>query len=87
MIFSPDDVQARLRSQPFSPMRIVTTTGQVYDIHHSDLVIVGRRFLMVGMPSTENPTQADQITRIALVHVTEIQDLPSPAPASNGPAA
>lgn len=81
-MFSADDIQARLRQQPFVPVRIVTTTGQTYDLRHPELAIVGRRFLMVGIPSAENPTQAEQITRIALVHVTELQDLPAANPAS-----
>jgi hypothetical protein len=28
MIFTSEDVQSRLREQPFRPVRIVTTTGQ-----------------------------------------------------------
>ncbi len=79
-MFSADDIQARLRKQPFEPLRVVTSTGQTYDVHHPDLVIVGRRFLMIGLPSAENPSQAEQITRVALLHVTEIQDLPMPNP-------
>ena len=67
-------------------MQIVTTTGQTYDIYHPDLVLVGRRFLVVGMPSSENPTQADLVTRIALGHVDELRDLPRPAANSNGTA-
>jgi hypothetical protein len=85
MIFTPDDVQTRLREQPFTPLRIVTTTGQTYDVHHPDLVLVARRFLIVGTPSSENPSQADGVTRIPLVHVTELRDLPNPIPPSNGP--
>lgn len=84
MIFTPDDIQARLRERPFPPTQIVTTTGQTYDIYHPDLVLVARRFLIVGMPSSENPTQADQVTRIALVHVSELRDLPSASPPANG---
>lgn len=86
MIFTPDDIQARLRERPFPPVRIVTTTGQTYDVYHPDLVLVARRFLIVGMPSSENPTQADLVTRVALVHVAELRDLPMAAPPSNGPA-
>lgn len=87
MIFTPDDVQARLRERPFAPVRIVTTTNQTYDIYHPDLVLVARRFLVVGLPSTENPSQADQVTRVALVHVAELRDLPALAPPPNGPPA
>lgn len=84
MICTADDIQARLCERPFSPMRIVTTTAPTYDVYHPDLVMVGRHFLMVGLPSSENPTQADQITRIALVHIAELRDLPNPMQPTNG---
>lgn len=87
MIFTPDDVRTRLRERPFPPFRIVTSTGETYDIRHPDLVFVARRFLIVGLPSADDETLAEQVTRVALVHVTELRDLPSPAPPSNGPVA
>jgi hypothetical protein len=86
MIFTPEDVQTRLRERPFSGVRIVTTTGQEYEIRHPDLVFVARRFLIVGTPSADNPALADQVTRIALVHVAELRDLPNAAPPANGAA-
>jgi hypothetical protein len=86
-MFSADDIQARLREKPFTPLRIVTTTGQAYDVYHPDLVLVGRRFLVIGLPSAENPAQADQVTGVSVLHVTELRDLPSPAPPPGGNAA
>ena len=86
-MFSPDDIQSRLRERPFPPLRIVTTTNQTFDVYHPDLVLVARRFLIVGLPSTENPSQADQVTRVALVHVAELRDLPALSPPTNGPPA
>jgi hypothetical protein len=77
-MFSPDDIQGRLRGRPFSPTRIVTTTGQTYDIYHPDLVLVGRTFVIIGIPSREKPTQAEQVTQVALMHITELRDLPVP---------
>lgn len=85
MILTADDITARLHDRPFTPLRLVTTTGQTYDIFHPDLILVGRRFLIVGTPSTDNPIHADQVTRIALVHVAELRDLPSPTVSNNGP--
>lgn len=86
MIFTAEDIQARLREKPFSPLRFVTTTGQTYDVYHPDLVLVGRRDIQIGFPTADNPTVYDQVTRVALVHLTEMQDLPSTpsAPKSNG---
>ena len=87
MIFTSTDVKARLRDQPFVPMQIVTTTGQTYDIRHPDLVFVGKNFLIVGLPASDNPSLPEQVTRIALVHVSELRDLPAaPPPTSNGSA-
>ncbi len=86
-MFSADDIQTRLHERPFTPLRLVTGTGQSYDVHHPDLVLVARRFLVIGMPSAENPSQAEQVTRVALPHVTEMRDLPTPTAPPNGPPA
>lgn len=84
-MFTADDIQARVRMRPFVPIRIVTSAGQTFDIYHPDLIMVGRRELTVGKASTENPTQYEQQTRIALIHVNTIEDLPRPAlPGGNG---
>jgi hypothetical protein len=74
-MFTPEDVQARLRDQPFRPLRIVASSGQTYDVRHPDMVLVGDRFLIIGTPSAKNPTLVDQVARVAMVHVTDLQDL------------
>ena len=76
-MFSADDVYARIHQQPFRPVRIVTTTGQAYDVHHPELIMIGRRALEIGLPSADNPLHFEQVTRISLLHVTEMQDLPA----------
>lgn len=78
MIFTPDDLRNRFRDQPFTPVRIVTATNQTYDVYHPDMVMVGRTFVIVGMPG-ESPGVFEAVTRIALVHITELRDLPTPA--------
>lgn len=88
MIFGPEEIHSRIRSQPFVPVQIVTTTGQTYDIRHPELVLVTQRFVEIGLPSNKNPMIASQVTRVALVHVTEMRDLPmTTVPPSNGPPA
>jgi hypothetical protein len=78
-MFTADDIQARVRQQPFQPLRIVTSAGQTFDLYHPDLIMVGRRDLTVGRASAENPTQYEQTTRIAIMHVTALEDLPMSA--------
>ena len=79
-MFTADDIQGRLRERPFVPVRLVTSSGQSYDITHPDLVLVGRRFLIIGTASNDNPTQIEAASRVAVFHVTDLQDVPHPAP-------
>src|SRR5712672_2713231 len=69
-MFSVRDIKKRLRQQPFLPVRVVTTTGQTYDVRHPEMVIVGRNFLMIGSPTKNDASVAEEITRVALLHVT-----------------
>ena len=86
-MFTVKDIDARLRGQPFIPLRIVTTTGQTYDIAHPELVVVARRYLFIGVPGAEDPVHAEDVTRVSLMHITEIRDLPTGKPISgNGEA-
>jgi hypothetical protein len=85
-MFSPEEIQARLREKPFRPLRIVASEGLRFDIKHPDLVFVGRRDLMIGTPDPDTPSLYDRITRLALVHVVAIEDLPAAtATSGNGP--
>lgn len=76
-MFTADDVQRRIRSQPFRPVRIITSSGQAYDVLHPELVMVGRRGLVIGTPSNENPGIFEVENHVALLHVTDLQDLPA----------
>jgi hypothetical protein len=77
-MFTPDNIQSRLREKPFTPVRFVTSMGQIYDVYHPDLVLVAERFLMIGTPSRNNPARANDVTRVAIMHVTEMRDLAAP---------
>ena len=81
-MFTANDIQARVRERPFAPFRIVTSSGEAFDIHHPDLTMVGRRSLTIGTASTQNPTQYETTSRVAILHVTALQDLPSPTSSS-----
>ncbi len=76
MSFTPENIKSRLHEQPFKPLQLVTTTGQTYEVYHPDMIFVTVRYLYVGLPSTPNRVVADDTTRIALMHITELRDLP-----------
>jgi hypothetical protein len=84
-MFTAEEIQARLRKQPFQPLRIIASEGLRYDIYHPDLVVVGRRYLVIGSPDLDSPTIFDRITYVSLVHVVALEDLASPVSTlSNG---
>ena len=68
---------------PFIPVRIIISSGQTFDVYHPDLVLVGRRDMIIGMASSENPAQYEQTTRVPIMHVTALEDLPAAIPAKN----
>jgi len=85
-MFRPDDIQARLRERPFRPLRLIVSEGLRYDIIHPDLVWVGQRDLMIGSPSPDNPQLYDRVSRVAIVHLVGMEDLPvTTPPGANGP--
>jgi len=86
-MFTAEEIQARLRQQPFKPVRIVVSEGLHFDIYHPELVLVGRRDLSIGKPDPANPTIYAGLTRVALVHVVALDELAAASsPLSNGPS-
>lgn len=81
-MYVASDIRDRVKRSPFLPLRIVTSTGLSYDIYHPNMIMVGKRFLEIGAPSNDEPDIFDTITRVAILHVTAIQDLPAPSTSS-----
>jgi len=47
---------ARGSSAPAFPAVSILTTGEGYDIRHPDLIMVGRRSVIIGIPCDAVPT-------------------------------
>jgi hypothetical protein len=80
-MFTVNEVRTRLRQQPFQPFRFVTSSGQFYDLHHPDLVLLGQRDLHVGLSSRDDPSLYETVARLAIMHITAMEDLPVTPPA------
>ena len=76
-MFTAALIRDRVRDQPFVPLRIVTSSGQTFDVYHPDLIWIGRNELYVGMPSPDDPTLHYGTMRIAIMHVTALEELPA----------
>jgi hypothetical protein len=75
-MLTANDISQRVRVRPFIPLRIVTSSGQSYDITHPDLIMVGRRDLIVGTSSEEEPGHYEQVSRASIMHVTALENCP-----------
>jgi len=84
-MLTAEDILARVHQRIFVPVRIVTSAGESYDLHHPDLIMVGQNYLIVGTASRENPAKFDRVSQVAIAHVTALEDLTMPsASAGNG---
>jgi hypothetical protein len=84
-MFTIDEIESRVRDRPFVPLRIVTSAGQTFDVYHPDLIMFGQRSLIVGIASVNHPGRYERATRIAIMHITTLEDLPVPKlPPGNG---
>jgi hypothetical protein len=75
-MFRYREIKARVRKQPFVPLRIVTSAGETFDVYHPDLIMVGRREVTIGQESTADPAVYDGVDRVSIMHITAIKDLP-----------
>ena len=84
-MFTAVDIQARLRVRPFLPVRFITSSGQAYEVTHPELVLVGRRFAIISVSSNEHPSQFETANQVAIMHISDLQDIPRPpSGATNG---
>lgn len=47
-----EDLRQLVRRQPFQPLRLSLSNGQVYEVRHPELAMVGRSTLLLGRPAT-----------------------------------
>src|SRR6476661_2122870 len=75
LTMSPNVLKAILKKQPFEPFRIVQSDGTGYDINHPDLLWVGLREVLVGLPSKSDPDLFERMLTLDLLHVIRTEPL------------
>jgi hypothetical protein len=85
-MYTAEVILARMREKPFRPFRFIVSEGLEFKIMHPDLVLVGRNDIQIGSASKESPSIYDGVTRVALVHIVAMEDLPLASSPSNGQA-
>ncbi len=72
---SPEELRDALRHQPFEPFRLVMTDGAGYEIHHPDLLWVGRRSAMVGLTGQPGQTFYERSVKVDFLHIIRLEPL------------
>jgi len=82
------DVDTRKKRQPFVPIRIVTESGESFEVRDPQMLMVGVRDILVGFPTQRHSGICERIERVHLADIVTIDDLPESAESqsSNGNA-
>ena len=80
----PQELHDFVRHRPFEPFRIVMTDGAGFDIRHPDLLMVGERSAVVGVPRSPQDALYERTIKVDLRHVIRIEPLPLGSPPATG---
>jgi hypothetical protein len=72
-----DSVRKLWRQRPFTPFRIVTDSGQRYDILGPEFIMVTKTTLAVGRRKNNNDREFDSVHLLGVLNVEAIESLDS----------
>jgi hypothetical protein len=81
---SHDDLQARIRQQPFVPFRMVLSEGTAYEIRHPELFMLGKRAAVIGVASNPEQTSFDSSILVDLLHIVRLEPVDTAKATGNG---
>ena len=71
---NPQHIKDMLDRRPFVPFRVVTSSGQSYDIRHPEMALVTKNTLFVGINSAGDTIPEDGKI-VSILHVTGLEAL------------
>lgn len=77
---APEELLTALRERPFQPFRLSLTDGRTLEVRHPEMVLPGRRSVVVGLPAPgETEPLYDHRITVDLLHVVSMEPIQSPA--------
>jgi len=73
-----EDLLEAIRKRPFEPFRVCLTDGMVYEVRHPEMVLPGRRTVIIGIPGNVAQPVFDRTVTVALIHIVRLEPLDSP---------
>ncbi len=80
----PEDVEKKLRQRPFAPFRMYLSDGAVYDVNHPELVLLGRRSLVLGLAGDPEATLYERTVDVDLLHIVRMENVEPRSSRKNG---
>jgi hypothetical protein len=72
------DFHRLLKRRPFQPFRVVTSSGERYEVRHPEMAFLTRTSLVLGLDPDAEGT-ADDWTMVSLLHVAAVEPVqPTP---------
>jgi hypothetical protein len=76
-----EDVRRLLQQRPFQPFRLHLTDGGSYDIRFPEINLLGKTFLIVGIPVPDDPDPVYESTvKVPLSWLARVEMLPANGP-------
>jgi hypothetical protein len=69
------EIEEKLRSEPFTPLRLYLTDGRKVDIESPDIVVISRSGLNIFRIKRGASHIADETMLISLNHIVSIEEL------------
>lgn len=63
-----------LARRPFQPVRLVVSSGQIYEIRHPEMAFLTRTSILVGLDMANDGVPAE-FKIVSLLHVTAIEPI------------
>jgi hypothetical protein len=81
-----EDVQRRQQQRPFQPFFMYLTDGSRYEVRHPEMLLLGRRSMILGLVSEPDQTVYERAIDIDLMHVVRMEPSETQAPHNGAPA-
>ena len=81
---SHTDLLQFIRQRPFVPFRLMTTDGTAYEIRHPEMLMPGRRLVIVGVPDNPEVPAFARTVAVSLLHVQRLDPFDLPTTPGNG---
>lgn len=79
-----EDLQKKLQTRPFRPFRIYLSDGTEYNVMHPELLLLGRRSLVLGLVNRPEETVYERTIDIDLLHIVRMEQIEATARRGNG---